>query len=840
MKKHIFKIISIFTVFVIMFNVVGCKKKNDNHQHDLKYYEKTKATCEKEGNIEYWKCTTCNKYFSDAKGEKEISDVTIKKLGHQYIALAYSNLEHIQECKNCHNIIDKEEHIFDENGKCSICDYQDVLEYSLLEDNTYEVQRLTNKDATKVVIPNYYNDILVTSVGRGAFGSCTNLESITIPSSITSIGWGAFAGCTNLHEVNIQSIISWCKISFSIYYATYSANPLCEGAVLKINGEKITNITEDMLEGVTSIELGTFYGYTSLESVTIPSSVTSIGESAFEGCTSLESVTIPSSVTSIGNGAFYDCTNLKKVNIQSIESWCKIEFNDDNPLLYAHNLYVNDKLIEELEIPDTVDNIPYVAFAGGSFSKVIIPKNTINIGLGAFAYCSNLSSIIVDSNNPIYDSRDNCNAIIETSTNTLIAGCKDTIIPSSVTGIGEYAFYYCTSLESIIIPFSVTGIGEYAFSSCTSLENIIIPFSVTGIGEYAFSSCTSLENIIIPSNVTSIGFGAFSGCESLIKITIEEGVISIGQGAFCGCANLESITIPSSVKSIDKDAFDNCKNLKEVNIASLASWFQISFISEYEAAAGYTPNNPLSNGKAILKMNGEEITNITEDMLEGVTSISSYAFYEYTSLESIILPSSVTSIGLSAFRDCTNLQSITIPSSVQSIGLYAFSDCTNLSEVTIEEGVQSIGSSAFSGCINLKKVTIEEGVTSIGSYAFYDCTSLQSITIPSSVQSIGSYAFSGCTNLSDVRIEEGVTSIGDSTFYKCTSLQSITIPSSIISIGWGAFAECTNLKELIFEDPNNWKLNRRIISSDDLNNSELAASYLTGQYCRYTWTKQTA
>ena len=199
-----------------------------------------------------------------------------------------------------------------------------------------------------------------------------------------------------------------------------------------------------------------------------------------------------------------------------------------------------------------------------SLISITIPNSVTSIGESAFYACSGLTSISVESGNTVYDSRNNCNAIIETTTNTLLYGCQNTIIPSGVSSIGDDAFFDCSGLTSINIPNSVTSIGRDAFGSCSGLTSINIPSSVTSIGERAFMDCSGLTSINIPSGVTSIGESAFTYCSSLTSINIPSGVTSIGDQAFSYCSSLTSITIPNSVTSIGVWAFQRCSSLETI------------------------------------------------------------------------------------------------------------------------------------------------------------------------------------------------------------------------------------------------------------------------------------
>ena len=468
-------------------------------------------------------------------------------------------------------------------------------------------------------------------------------------------------------------------------------------------------------------------------------------------------------------------------------------------------IFENCTSLSNIIIGEKVKSIPSYAFTGCYLiESITIPNSVTTIGEKAFYDCSySLESINVSNENTEYYSSDNCNAIIETKTNTLILGCKNTNIPNSVTSIGDYAFYNCSHIESITIPNSVTNIGDLAFYNCRSLKSIIIPESVTSIGDKALRGCNSLESIVIPNSVTSIGDGAFEFCSSLKSVTIGNSVTNIGNSAFSSCSSLKSVTIGNSVTNIGDYAFYNCRSLKSIIIPESVTSIGdkalrgCNSLESIIIANRNTKYDSRDNCNAIIETKtntlilGCKNTNIPNS----VTSIGDSAFAHCSSLESIVIPNSVTSIGDYAFCECNSLECVTIGNSVTSIGNGAFEFCSSLECVTIGNSVTSIGDYAFFVCNALESITIPESVTSIGNGAFEFCSSLESIVIPNSVTSIGGNAFSMC-GLTSIIIAEGVTNIGGGAFHYCDRLKSIVIPNSVTNIGNSAFSSCSSLKSV--------------------------------------------
>ena len=605
------------------------------------------------------------------------------------------------------------------------------LYYNILsdDDNTVEV---FGAYKSEVVIPANvtYNGVTysVTAIGDFAF-NYSGLTSITIPNSVTTIGQKAFYNCTSL--TSIASFIPADKLFAPESDAFYNITTSCtlyvpaeakETYAATDGWNEFENIVElegqcgnnaywafDEETGILTIlgegamydfgnEEASWYVYKdNISNVIIKFGITTIGDNAFYGYTSIASIEIPNSVTNIGYYAFMNCSSLTSARI-----------------------------------PNSVNTIERGAFARCGFTTIEIPSSVTSIEEGAFFACSKLASITVDENNSVYDNRNNCNAIIETKSNKLIAASQNTVIPNDVTIIDNYTFGECYNKTSITIPNSVTTIGVHAFNSCINLESIEIPNSVTSIEECAFYGCTSLKSITIGNNVTHIRQHAFAGCKSLTSVTshIPADKLFTTHQIFINI-DLDACTlyVPYGAKETyaATDGWNEFTNIVELEYSGQCG--ENAFYKFDEATGTFT----ISGEGAMYDYEMQSSpwfnnSNIRQVIInDGITHIGNNFFRYSRSLTSIDIPNSVTTIGDGAFALCKDLTSIEIPNSVTTIGEQAFG-WSGLTSIEIPNSVTTIGNSAFDGCTGLTSVTIGNSVITIGNSAFQGCSRLTSIT----------------------------------------------------------------------------------------------------------------
>lgn len=492
--------------------------------------------------------------------------------------------------------------------------------------------------------------------------------------------------------------------------------------------------------------------------------VTALKSGMFGSFYDFVSISIPEEVKSIGADVFSSCSKLNSVYINDLLSWCSIDFStsSSNPLCKAENLYLDDVLVTDLNIPEgtTVIN-DWAFYSYNKLGNIYIPSSIETIKQSAFDDCNSIQSISVHKDNEYYTSVDDVlynkaktNLIVYSKSKTV----KEFVMPDSVINFGN-AFEGCQKIESIVISKNAVSIDNDAFKNCSNVTSILIPNSVTSIGNDAFRGCDDLTNVTIPDSITKIGVNCFADCKSLKDIVIPDSVLSIGSAAFAGCLSLKSAILPKSVESVGDGVFADCVLLEKVVL----------------------PDNITELGTNILRqVNANDIT----------LPCSGF-FSNCQSLKTINIPDSVTSLGMYCFSGCISLTSVNLPASVSEINAMAF-DFTIIDSIEVDDNNLSF-SSEDGVLFNKDKTTLvrfPEGKT--GAYI-----------IPETVTKLESKAFFCCTGLTSVTLPSNKIECNRNTFMECDGLTDIARHKSnfaLLSMGWLGMTENENLKTIICLD----------------------------------------
>ncbi|MBO4892054.1 MAG: leucine-rich repeat protein [Prevotella sp.] len=673
---------------------------------------------------------------------------------------------------------------------------------------------LNCKGLNSVVIPNS-----VTSIGSFAFFGCSSMTSVLIGNGVTSIGSGAFDNCSSLTSVHISDLETWCTISFEdiasnplsiahhLYYNGEEIKVLaisdnvssissyafygCSGLIMAIIGDNVTEIGNSAFEkcsGLTTVSFGnslmsigydSFFNCSSLTSITIPNSVTSIEGGAFYGCSNLTYVDIGNGVTTIGSKAFMKCSKLTSVYISDLEAWCKIDFQN-NPLTYAHHLFLNGEEIKDLVIPNSLTSVGDRVFSGCSgLNSVTIPNSVETIGYNTFRECSGLSSII---------------------------------IPNSVTSIGNYAFYGCGGLTIVVFGSGVKTIGTEAFSNCTELSNVsCFAEQVPKTDAAAFEgSYIDYATLYVPSSAIESYKSAepWSGFKSILSID--------GNQTYLLTYKVDDEVYKTYELEEGANISPEAEPTKEGY--TFSGW---SEIPETMPANDVTVTGSFTRSDANGNF-GENITFSYKGSTQTLTVSGTGTMSDYNNnantpcynfkddIKTIIVEEGVTAIGDGVFDQFTNLTSVSLPNSLVRIGIRAFAECSNLESIDLPSNIAVIDHKAFTSCISLKSINLPPGLTKID-YATFDRCGLTSIIIPKGVAEIGNFAFGENNNLEEFTCLAPDVPITDVYAFSQTPLNNIVLKVPAKSVDKYRTADIwANFKEIIGIETNEYTLTYKV------------------------------
>lgn len=676
----------------------------------------------------------------------------------------------------------------------------------------------------------------VNKIDVEAFAGCSNLKYINLPNSLRTIGENAFSGCYNLEEIDIPFFL----VDFNGAFQNCNIKKLyAHWQVPVLVGESTFNgLDEDKCILTVPVNSAVNYLTTDVWKIfwNIEENPTDVVEKISFADDAVRKICVDN----------WDITKDGEIGVDEI-----LRINDLGNTFTNNTSIVN---LNDFRWFSRIKEINKNTFSGCvNLNSISIPASVINIDSRAFDDNVALSNIKIATDNPVYDSRNNSNAIIITETNRLLRGCKNTVIPSSIKEISDSAFYNCSGLTRMSIPDNVVNVGNSAFERCVNLEYIYIGEKCSNISKGTFTGCTSLDTLHINSNIILytkkdggiysikdifgnsfkhvelgnniklIPSDSFKDCLSLETVNITNNCDSIGDSAFSGCANLKAITIPDSLRTISRSLFEGCSKLQSIRIPNEVTCIKNSAFKGCVALDSINiPANIISMGYSVF----QNCSSLKSVILPNITEIPTNTFLSCTSLKNVLMPNTIIKIGQSAFSGCVSLDSIYLSRGLVEIGGGAFGS-SNINSINIP--CCDVAGNAFTSC-DINKLTIERNLlTGCDTINFngnvlmpislnincsfkgidFGCLGKNKKTIEVSYGSninddkkisIPANAFKGCSALKDLYLGENVIDIGDRAFMDCTSLDTLILPSKITTIQDSVFMNCNWLTKV--EMPN--------------------------------------
>lgn len=637
------------------------------------------------------------------------------------------------------------EYTLDENGTLTITGNGSI---------DFGAFRGFGKEDDKRVIKKVVISSGMIGIGNFAFENCSDLKSVEIPASVTSIGSAAFKDCSGLESMNIDE-------ANTTYENPEGSNAIVEkSSKTLVAGCKNTKIPDD----VKIIGAYAFCGCSDLKSIEIPDNVSEIQVAAFDDCSNLTAIHIPAGVDKIALGVFMGCSNLNSITIDSANRSYESPGNA--------NAIIDKGTMTLLEgsnntvIPEGVKRIWQNAFAERIHLKSItIPASVTSIVRMPFSDCDSLEEIKVDADNAIFDSRNNCNAIIESATNTLIAGCGKTVIPEGIETIGDSAFERVKTLTHVTIPKSVTEIRGYAFERCENLSTVNLQKGIQTIGYGAFTECVGLTNLIFCGTkadwqAVTINEDGREELESVLKyheLVKKEKVPATGgkdgSEEYWTCSicdqvylsadmtqNPQELTAPIAIPATGNHSWDNGVVTEKATTAKegiKTYTCTVCKATKTEKIAKLKPTNNNSNSSTVKK--GTKVTikgykytvkNSSEVTFTGVKNKKASKISIPTTVKIKNKKYKVTAMSEKSLKG-VKAKTIIVGNNVQTIGNSAMENCKQLTKVTLGKNVKKIGKNVFKSDKKLKNITIKSTkLKSVGKNAFKGINSKAKITVP--------------------------------------------------------------------------------------------------------------
>lgn len=633
------------------------------------------------------------------------------------------------------------EYTLDENGTLTITGNGSI---------DFGAFRGFGKEDDKRVIKKVVISSGMIGIGNFAFENCSDLKSVEIPASVTSIGSAAFKDCSGLESMNIDE-------ANTTYENPEGSNAIVEkSSKTLVAGCKNTKIPDD----VKIIGAYAFCGCSDLKSIEIPDNVSEIQVAAFDDCSNLTAIHIPAGVDKIALGVFMGCSNLNSITIDSANRSYESPGNA--------NAIIDKGTMTLLEgsnntvIPEGVKTIWQNAFAERIHLKSItIPASVTSIVRMPFSDCDSLEEIKVDADNAIFDSRNNCNAIIESATNTLIAGCGKTVIPEGIETIGDSAFERVKTLTHVTIPKSVTEIRGYAFERCENLSTVNLQKGIQTIGYGAFTECVGLTNLIFCGTkadwqAVTIDEDGREELESVLKyheLVKKEKVPATcgkdGSEEYWTCSicdqvylsadmtqNPQELTAPIAIPATGNHSWDNGVVTEKATTAKegiKTYTCTVCKATKTEKIAKLKPTNSSTvkkGTKVTIKGYKYTVKNSSEVTFTGVKNKKASKISIPTTVKIKNKKYKVTAMSEKSLKG-VKAKTIIVGNNVQTIGNSAMENCKQLTKVTLGKNVKKIGKNVFKSDKKLKNITIKSTkLKSVGKNAFKGINSKAKITVP--------------------------------------------------------------------------------------------------------------